>query len=331
MMEHLFIHYPAECLGWSKRNLKISLVTGGGLMSVHIMALIESWKKWENKNIWDKILWIWVFSRIAIYFLQLPIRYRIAKRVWQAHRQVRRSEQRQMALAMLRTWEWRVVQWYSRALLGWVVLTIIFTWWFGRAFEDKVHRMSVLKYCWTSVLLLCVQTAISVRWLKRLLDEGWVDNTAISLDEFRKSSDQFRSLGELRKRLYSRVYPFDRLPLKVNPQTLDEDPMSNVQIYFPTHCAICKSGFPLSISPSQSNNEVAHGCAEQTIHSAAVEGDVALWASSSPELVALLPCGHIFHVTCIEAWITMKHSKCPYCNVSTLGDRVWVKLRESDS
>jgi len=331
MMEHLFIHYPAECLGWSKRNLKISLVTGCGLMSVHIIALIKSWKKWDNKNIYDKILWVWVFSRIVIYFLQLPIRYRIAKRVWQAHRQNRVSEQRQMALAMLRTWEWTVVQWYSRILLGWVGLTILLTWWFGPLFRDQAHRMSVLKYCCTSVLLLIVQTAISVQWLKRLLDEGWVDNAAVSLPDFRKSSNRFRSLTELRKRLYLREYPFDCLPMDANPQTLVDDPMRNIMVYIPTHCAICKSHFPLFLASSESNNDVAPGYEERIFQSGLADIDVAHSPASIPEHVTLLPCGHIFHEKCIEAWLKMRHSKCPYCNLSTLSDRVWVTLKESGS
>jgi len=331
MMEHLFIHYPSECLGWSKRNLKISLVTGCGLMSFHIIALFKSWKKWENKNIYDKILWVWVFSRIVIYFLQLPVRYRIAKRVWQAHRQNRVSQQRQMALAMLRTWEWTVVQWYSRVLLGWVGLTILLTWWFGPVFRDQAHRMSVLKCCCTSVLLLCLQTAISVQWLKRLLDEGWVDNTSISLHDFRKSSNRFRSLTELRKLLYSRQYPFDCLPIDANPETQHEDPMSNIQVYLPTNCAICKSRFPVFITSSESSNDVASGYVEQTPQSGVADIGAAPSPASILEQVTLLPCGHIFHSECIEAWLNMRHSKCPYCNVSTLSDRVWVTLKGTES
>lgn len=303
-------------------------------MSFHINAAMKSWGNWETKNIYDKLLWCWVFFRILMYFLQLPIRYRIAKLVWQAHRQNRRSEKRLMALAMLRTWEWTVVQLYSRALLAWVFATIVGTWYLAHVFEDQVHRTDVLTYCWMNVFLLCTQTFISVRWLRKLLDEGWVDSTEITIAQFRQSSDQFRSLAVLKQLLHSRAYPFNRLPRNVNLQThgedkiLEEDPI-HCKIYFPTHCAICKSGFSNSISTplswhksTETSNAPTYVC----------NGDIATpWLLDTEECVTLLPCGHIFHVTCIESWLSLKHSRCPYCNVSTVSDRLWTTLKHCKS
>jgi len=330
MMEHLFMEHPEECLVFFKRNIKVSLVTGGGLISAHISALIKSRKSWEAKNIKDKLLWFWVVSRIVAYFLQIPIRYKLAQMVWQAHRQHGRAQQGWQLLAMLRTWEWKVVQHISRALLFWLSATIVTTWWFADVFEDQVHRRSVSRYCWISVLLLLTQTAISIRWLKRVLNEGWVDNTEISLGEFRHCSDQFRSLIELKQQICSRSSPFDRIPWASSPLTLEKEPMKNVQIYIPTHCAICKSGFSISLpsSPLLRSTPVPQ---EGKLNIPESNGESVPLQSEQSKPITLLPCGHIFHVECIEAWITLRHSKCPYCNMSTLSDRVWLSLKEEES
>lgn len=326
-MEHLFLEHPEECLVFFKRNIKISLVTGGGLISAQVSALIKSRKSWEAKNIKDKLLWFWVVLRILAYFLQIPIRYKLAQMVWQAHRQNGRARQGLQLLEMLRTWEWTVVQHISRALLIWLSITIISTWWFKDVFEDQVHRKSVSRYCWISVLLLCTQTAISIRWLKRVLNEGWVDNTEISLSEFRNCSDQFRSLAELKWRLYSRSSPFDQIPLTAKLQALEKDRIKNVQIYFPSDCAICKSGFSIS-SPSAPVHESTPVPQDGKLIAPAHNGESAPLQSEQSRPITLLPCGHIFHVECIEAWITLRHSKCPYCNMSTLSGRVWLSLKE---
>jgi len=331
MMEQLFREHPEECLRFFKKNIKISLVTGGVLISVHINALVKSQKTWETKNMKDKLLWFWVALRILTYFFQLPIRYKLAKRVWQAHRQHRRAQQGRHLLAMLRMWEWTVVQYISRALLLWIAVTIVWTWWFADLFEDQVHRRSVLLWCWVSVFLLIIQTVISVQWLKRLLNEGWVDNTEISLRDFRNCSDQFNSLEAMKQLLYTRSYPFDRLPIKVNRETLEKDPTKYVQVYIPPHCAICKSGYTISTpsSPLSCNGSTSLVYDEMK-HNAHVEVTT-LSPSNEAKTITLLPCGHIFHVDCIEAWINLGHSKCPYCNKSTLSDRVWLMLKEEGS
>lgn len=325
MMEHLFVEHPEECLAFFKRNMKISMVTGGSLILSHIIALEESWKSWEAKNIWDKLLWFWVATRVITYFSQIPVRYRIVQRVWQADRQTTLVGKRQHLLDMLRMWEWTVVQYVSRGLLTWLLVTIWLIWWFADVFEDQVHRTSVFRYCWTSVILLGVQTAISVRWLKRVLNDGWVDDKEITVDQFRNSTDQFRSLTELKHLLCIRLHPFDRLPLTVNPKTLVEDPMTNVQIYFPTHCAICKFGFSLS---SHSSPLSIHDSEPEHNDPSVTDARNDEIPPPAAEPVTLLPCGHIFHVECIESWITLSHSKCPYCSVSTLSDRVWVTAKE---
>lgn len=329
-MEDLFVEHPEECLVFFKRNIKVSLVTGGGLISAHIGALIESRKSWEAKNIKDKILWFWVVSRTVAYFVQIPIRYKLAQIVYQAHRQNGRAQQGWQLLAMLRTWEWKVVQYLSHALLFWLSTTILVTWWFADVFEDQVHRRSVSRYCWISVLLLLVQTVISIRWLKRVLNEGWVDNTEISLSEFRNCSDQFRSLTELKQQLCARSFPFDRIPLASSLLAMEKDPLKNVQIYFPTHCAICKSGLSISLTPAsllQSTLVPQEG----KLSIPESNGESAPLQSEQSKPITLLPCGHLFHAECIEAWITLGHSRCPYCNKSTLSDRVWLKLKEKES
>lgn len=322
MMEPLFIDYPEECLVFFKRNMKFSLLSGSVLISLHVKALITANRMWLIKNNWDKVLWFWAATRICTYFIQLPVRWRLACKVWEAHRQITRAAQTQKLLMMLRTWEWTFIQWLSRALLAWLAITILTTYFFPWLFRDHIHRQGILQYCLMSVLLLCVQTLISIVWLKRVLNQGWVDNTEITLEEFRNCSDAFRSLEELTQRLTSRISPFDKLPIAINPQTRKEDPMKDVQIYFMTQCGICKSSFSQSPSPSVEavpNSEPLHDPTLRNDNTASLLNTLV-----QLEPVILLRCGHIFHVECIESWISRNHSKCPFCHVSTLGERVWV-------
>jgi len=249
MMEPLFIDYPEECIVFFKRNMKFSLVSGSVLISLQVKGLITANRMWLTKTKWDKVLWFWAATRLCMYFLQLPIRWRLACKVWDAHLQINRAGQTQKLLMMLRTWEWTFIQYLSRALLAWLTITILTTYFYPELFRDHIHRQGILQYSLMSVLLLCVQTLISIVWLKQVLNQGWVDNSAITLEEFRNCTDRFRSLQELTHKLTSRESPFDKLPIAINPQTREEDPMKNVQIYFMTHCGICKSSFSQSPSP----------------------------------------------------------------------------------
>jgi len=335
MMEALFIDHPEECIVFFKRNMKFSLLTGSVLISVHIKALIIAYGQRQYKtNMYDHVLWFWGAARIVTYFAQLPVRLRLALKIWEAHRQNTRAMQVQHLVLMLRTWEWTVVQYISRVLLSWLALTIVSTYFFPKLFRDWIHRDCVLEYCLYNVILLSVQTVISALWLKRLRNQGWVDNTGITLEELRNSSDQFTSLEELRLRLTSRKSPFDVLPIAINPQTLNEDPMKDVQIYFQSHCGICKSSFSLSPSPPvesvPNSNVPVHDPTPRNdgmVNYLSVNSATLLNARVQLEPVILLPCGHIFHVECIESWITQNHSKCPFCNLSTLSERVWVRLK----
>ena len=119
-----------------------------------------------------------------------------------------------------------------------------------------------------------------------------------------------------------RKSPFEKLPIAINPQTRKEDPMKDVQIYFMTHCGICKSSFSQSPSPPVEgvpNSEPLHDLTLRNYYTANL-----LNSPVQLEPVILLPCGHIFHVECIESWISRNHSKCPFCHVCTLDERVWV-------
>jgi len=111
MMEDLFIDYPEECIVFFKRHMKFSLLTGSVLISVHVKALIIAYRQRLYKtNMYDNVLWFWAAARIFAYFAQLPLRLRLARKVWEAHRQNTRAMQAQHLLMMLRTWEWTAVQ-----------------------------------------------------------------------------------------------------------------------------------------------------------------------------------------------------------------------------
>merc|ERR1719320_488712 len=254
----------------------------------------------------DSTLKWFVGFRVSIFFLQVPVRWRLATMIWSLEGKTR-ALQTQRLFEILDTWEWRFCQITSFASLVWLGVTTLVTW-FSDIFVDQAVRRTVLLVCVFSITVLLVQVGVTLNWLNSLLYR-WVDNEHVPIEKFREHTDTFTSCQELIRSLTARVDKFKDLPIALDPDTGEKDPMRGVQIYIPSLCAICKVDFNLpSTEPER-----------------AVEDKVV--KASSTESVTLLPCGHILHRKCLECWINQDHSKCPFCYFDSLSSRCWQKLK----
>lgn len=289
-----------------KRVIKFAMITGCIITALLLQVLLWPSSATEPPNLFDAALKWFVGFRVSIFFLQLPVRWRLASMIWNIEGMTRDLQTRRL-FELIRTWEWTFCQYISITLIIWLGVTTLVTWWFPEIFVDQAARRTVLTTCGFSITVLSVQVALTIRWLTSLLNL-WVDNVHVPMEKFRAHTDTFASCQELIRTLKARLDIFEDLPIALDPDTGEKDPMRGVQIYIPSLCAICKADFNLQSTDQE------------------ITEDEVIKPSSS-ETVTLLPCGHILHTECLECWISQDHSKCPFCYVDSLSPRRWQKLK----
>jgi len=303
-MEYFFVEYPGEMVQFFKRVIKFGMFTGCIITAILLYVLLWPSSVLKPTNMFDKGLKWCVGLRVAIFFLQLPVRWRLASMIWSLEG-MNRNLQTIRLFEIIRTWEWTFCQYTAIILIVWLVGTTVATFWYPDIFVDQTTRRAVLTACEFSITVLIIQIGITIEWLNSLLNQ-WVDNVHVPMEKFREHTDTFTSCQEVIRTLIARVDKFKDLPIALDPDTGKEDPMRGIKIYIPRVCAICKADL-------NTNQETAF------------QDEVV--KPSSSERVTLLPCGHILHTECVECWISQDHSKCPFCYVDSLSPRCWLKLK----
>jgi len=306
-MDYIFVEHPGEVVLFFQRLIKLGMYAGCTITAFLLHALLWPSSITEQPNMFDTCLRWFVSFRVSIFFVQIPVRWRLATMIWNLEGKPR-VLQTQRLFEILETWEWTFCQITSIASIVWLGVTFSVTFWLPDIFMDQTVRRTVLIVCVCSVTVLFVQVVVTLMWLRSLL-YPWVDNKHVAMDKFREHTDTFSCCQELIRTLKARTDKFENLPINLDPDTGEFDPMRGVQIYIPSYCGVCKVDFNL---PSTEQEGGVQGTKVKP---------------SPSERVTLLPCGHILHTECIECWIRQDHSRCLFCFVDSLSPRCWLKLK----
>lgn len=176
-MEQLCKIYPNESILFLKRAIVTTIISGLILTTPIIICIYVSIIRWNSI---DNSLRFWSLLRILLFFIQIPLRYDVWRKLNKCYNNI---DNNQYLVYILQSKSWKCTQISSFIVLIWVFVTIICTNILNYYYKQEnnqnilnyffcVHGYlspCLLRWCYISIFIFASHIIFIIYWLRNLM------------------------------------------------------------------------------------------------------------------------------------------------------------------